>query len=281
MNRETVETTKDYGKLSMEELRERCKKNYYIGFQRRMHHGMLYLTRPLLKTNIRPNQITVFWLMIQFTAAVLMIFGTYKLNVIGILLYTLAGTLDYIDGQIARIKGISTFKGIWMEEMGNYFGSALFFLGLSIGTARAYGEPLYFVLGVISAIAILYSMLCVVNPMTFPEDKREILLKIRRKASSRSKNKIVAYFMLIFRRSNLFNLLFFGILFNIPRVILGIYAPLYFFVLFRNLFTQAYALYKLDKAMFNEENKKVLNKKIKESKIEEIKKELLAEVRKT
>ena len=243
----------DYGKLSMEELRKLCKKEYYLGFQIKMHHLMLYITKPLLRTNITPNQITMVWLGLEILAAFLLTFGLYKLNLIAILLYTLAGLLDYIDGQKARIKKISTYKGIWLEDMGNYFGSPLFFLGLSIGLTRVYGDSFYFILGAISAICFLYSKLCIINPSAYGRDKRTTLMKVRKKASTRPKKKWLAYSALIFRRSNQLNFLFWGIIFNIPRITLIIYTILYVLLMLRTLISQARALYHLDLVKENEQ----------------------------
>ena len=111
---------------------------------------------PLLKTNLTPNQITVFWIFLQLLAAGLMLFGAYSLNVVGVLLYTFAMLLDYIDGQIARIKKMHSFTGIFLEEIGIYTGSPLFILCLSFGVARSFGDIRYFFLGVIAALCFLY-----------------------------------------------------------------------------------------------------------------------------
>lgn len=229
------------------ELRELCKKPFYHPFQKNMHYLMLYITKPLLKTNITPNQITIFWLILQLIGSLFMVKGTYTFNVIGIILYTVAMLLDYVDGQIARIKKISTYKGIFLEELGIYFGSSVFMLCFSIGVARYYGNHFYFILGIMSSIAIVYSKLAVVNPLSYNEAKREQLFKLKEKVSTRSKNKYLAFIVLIFRRSNPFNFLFFGILFNITHVVLVVYTIIYILEFARRMIGQLRMLHRLDK----------------------------------
>ena len=232
---------------TMEELRELCKKEYYSKIQRWMHYLMLYVTRPLLRTNITPNQITAFWLILQLIGSGMMIFGVYWMNVLGVVLYTIAMLVDYVDGQIARIKKISTYKGIYLEELGIYFGSPIFFLCLSIGVARWTGDYRYFLLGVTSALAILFSKLVQINPLSYSIEKREILLALRKSVSTRPKNKHIGYLAFLIRRSNPLNLLFLGILFNVPHWMLLVYTPLYVLELCRKLFIQLRELHRLDK----------------------------------
>ena len=234
-------------KKSMSELRELCKKSYYNPFQKKMHEFILYVTRPLLRTSITPNQITISWLILQFIAAIFMLAGTYKCNVIGIILFTVAMLLDYIDGQIARIKKISTYKGIFLEELGIYFGSPIFFLFFSIGVAKMYHNLSYALLGIISSLSILYSKLAVVKPLSYSEEKRERLLKLKNSLTTRTKKKYLAFLTLIFRRSNPLNFMFFGIIFGLPRLVLVIYTLLYVLEVTRRLSKQLITLHKLDK----------------------------------
>ncbi|MEK6968823.1 MAG: CDP-alcohol phosphatidyltransferase family protein [Nanoarchaeota archaeon] len=244
---------------SMQELRDKCSKNYYDPYVKKLHYTLLYFTQFLLKTNITPNQITVFWLFLQLGASLLMIYGTYWLNVLGIVLYTIAGFLDAIDGQIARIKKKSTYKGIFLEWLGVCFGSPVLFICFSIGVSVAYNNLIYIVFGVISALALLLSKLIVINPDDYKPEFREKLLSLKNNLSMRNKNKRFAWVYLLTRRSNPFNLLFIGIILGFPRETLILYTALYVLELFRRLFTQLRTLYKLDKELLKEERKRELN----------------------
>jgi phosphatidylglycerophosphate synthase len=232
---------------SMEELRELCKKEYYTPFQENMHHLMLYVTRPLIKTNITPNQITTFWLLLQLFASGLMLFGEYYLNVLGIILFTVAMLLDYVDGQIARIKKISSAKGIYLEQLGIHFGSPIFFLCFGVGTGIAYNNVIYFGIGASTAILALYTKMIAVNPYDYPLRLREEILNLKKSTTTRTKNKTLAIIGLLFRRSQPINFLFLGILLNIPRITIFTYATLYFLEIIRKLYLQIIKLNALDK----------------------------------
>src|SRR3989344_712678 len=241
---------------SMRKLREQCSKDYYDNNARRLHYALLYITQYILKTNITPDQITIFWLFLQLVAAGFMLVGTYSFNVLGIVLYTIAGFLDAIDGQVARIKKKSSYKGIFLEWLGVCFGSPIFFICLSIGVALKYNNILYVALGVISALALLYSKLAVINPEDYKPEFREKILSLRNNLSMRNKKKRFAFIYLLTRRSNPFNLLFFGILLNFPRETLILYTVLYVLEFVRRMYTQLRTLHRLDKELAKEERSK-------------------------
>ena len=238
-----------YSALSMDELRKLNDRVFYSPLSRFMHNSMLYVTRPLLKTNITPNQITLFWILMQLTGSFLMIKGTYLFNVIGVLLYVGAALLDYVDGQIARIKKISTYQGLFLEDLGIYFGSPVFMLCLSIGVAHSFHDYRYLLLGIISALAILYSKLAITNPAAYPPAFRENILKLHEHLSSRSLSNKIVYLFMIFRRSQPLNFLLLGILFNIPRVVLVTYTLLYLFEFGRRMYRQLQTLHQLDQKL--------------------------------
>ncbi len=236
-----------YAALSMAELRKLNDRVFYSSLSRFMHNTMLYVTRPLLKTSITPNHITVFWIMMQLAGSFLMIYGTYRSNVIGVLLYVGAALLDYVDGQIARIKKISTYQGLFLEDLGIYFGSPIFMLCFSIGVAHSTADYRYLLLGIISALAILYSKLAITNPVAYPPAFRENILKLHEHLSSRSRSNKLVYLFMIFRRSQPLNFLLLGILFNLPRLVLITYTLLYLFEFGRRMSAQLYTLHQLDR----------------------------------
>ncbi|GEM_PF-1921997 len=242
---------------TMPELRELCKKAYYSKFQQKMHTIMLYITRPLLKTNITPNQITIFWVLLQIVASALLLFGVYWINVIAVLLYTFAMLLDYVDGQIARIKGIKTYKGIYLEELGIYFGNPIFFLCLGIGLYRTTHMLLYLILGGLAALFQLYNKAAVVHPEAYKDPAfREKIEQMKGSLSLRSaEKKKTDLIFFVFRRSQPFNVMFFGIILNFPQWVLIIYTVLFFLDMTRKLYIQLKVLHRWDKE--NKDNKEI------------------------
>lgn len=232
---------------SIDELRAKNEREFYSPFSRFMHDTLLYVTRPLLKTSITPNQITVFWISLQLLGSFLMTWGEYRFNVLGVSLYVGAALFDYVDGQIARIKNQKSYLGLFLEELGIYLGSPIFFLCFSIGLTRMYQDPIYFSWGVISALAALYAKLAVVNPLSYPAERQEKILQLQRRLSTRAKGNKVIYLFYLFRRSQPLNFLLVGILFNIPRVVLIVYASFFVLELVRRLWVQLRTLHHLDR----------------------------------
>jgi len=74
------------------------------------------VARVLAKTKITPNQITVgsFFLFIPL-AMYLFAQGSYLFNVIALVLCYLASLFDYVDGEVARLKGMSSPLGEWLD----------------------------------------------------------------------------------------------------------------------------------------------------------------------
>lgn len=232
---------------SMEELRKLNNRDFYSPVSKFMHNTLLYVTRPLLRTSITPNQITVFWITLQLVGSALMLKGDYWSNVLGVLLYVGAALFDYVDGQIARIKKISTYQGIFLEDLGIYFGTPIFMLCFSIGVSQSFHDYRYVVLGVVSALSVLYSKLAITNPYSYPSPFREKIVQLHGHLSSRSKTNKIVYLFFFFRRSQPFNFLLVGIIFNIPRVVLMLYTALHFLEFGRRMLVQLKTLHRLDK----------------------------------
>ena len=243
---------------TMPELRELCKKEYYSKFQQKMHMTMLYVTRLLLKTDVTPNQITTFWVLLQIVASGLLLFGVYWINVIAVLLYTFAMLLDYVDGQIARIKGIKTYKGIYLEELGIYFGNPIFFLCLGIGLYRTTHLLLYLILGGLAALFQLYNKAAIVHPEAYKDPIfREKIEKMKGSLSLRSaEKKKTDIIFFLFRRSQPFNVMFFGIILNFPQWVLIIYTALFFLDMVRKLYIQLKVLHRWDKELASQKTEK-------------------------
>lgn len=220
---------------SIEELKELSKKDYYCPIQKFYHYNLLYITRLLLPTKITPNQITITWVTIQILASLLMMTGKYSYMIIGVVIFNFIVYLDYIDGQLARIKKQYSHIGLFLEDLGLYFGSPIFFLCFSIGLSIKNNNFIYLIFGIISTITFLYSKLIIINPL------------LKKSLSMRNKNSKYSFIFLLFRRGQPFNFLLVGIIFNFMEITLIVYSLLYTLELFRKLFMQLKILHRWDK----------------------------------
>jgi phosphatidylglycerophosphate synthase len=101
----------------------------------------IFLVKFLVKTNITPNQITVFDF-VMFVPIIIYFFikGDYQSNLIALAIMPFVVVIDLIDGALARAKSISTPHGAWLDSsLDTIFQTALF-VAVTIGAYNARNE---------------------------------------------------------------------------------------------------------------------------------------------
>jgi len=105
------------------------------------------LTLFLLKLPISPNQVTALSLAAGLAGAWYFSLGTMDAGVIGGLLLIACYTLDNCDGEIARLKNLSSEWGAQFDDLADWLVDAAFFAGLGYGVTAATGEAFWLWLG--------------------------------------------------------------------------------------------------------------------------------------
>jgi len=101
----------------------------------------LSLSRLLVKTPLRPNQISVVILGIGLLGAWLATRGTWATLALGALLFQAQSVLDGCDGEVSRITHRGSLLGEWLDTVGDDLTNYAFFAGAAWGLHRA-GGPL-------------------------------------------------------------------------------------------------------------------------------------------
>lgn len=100
-----------------------------------------FITRPLSleicriiwNTPITPNQITIFRAILNLLSLVLFSSGDLMLSIIGFMVFHVHELLDSVDGMYARLKNLTSKKGIFLENvLDNLLSTTSSFLGLSL-----------------------------------------------------------------------------------------------------------------------------------------------------
>lgn len=112
----------------------------------------LFFYRPLafifvkiiFPTNITPNQITTFALIIGVIGGILYSFYTHFYLIIAAILIITYDVLDCSDGQLARLKKNGTFFGRILDGVADYFVSIAVYLGIGFGFASNSDDPLFY-----------------------------------------------------------------------------------------------------------------------------------------
>jgi phosphatidylglycerophosphate synthase len=108
----------------------------------------LSCTRYLVRTGLRPNQLTVAILLVGLASGVFAALGEpWWWLVIGGVLFQAQSVLDGCDGEIARLTYRFSRLGQWLDSVGDDLTNYAFFLGLAIGQARVHDAPWLYVFG--------------------------------------------------------------------------------------------------------------------------------------
>jgi len=122
----------------------------------------LILYRPLAflfvkliyKSNITPNQITIFALFAGVLSGVVYSMGTHSAYITAAMLLIVKEVLDCADGQLARLKKNGTLTGRLIDGFSDYAVSIAIYVGIGLGFASNSTNPiLYWILTVLAGFS--------------------------------------------------------------------------------------------------------------------------------
>lgn len=134
------------------------------------------LVRIAARTSVTPNQLSVGALVIGLGAAGCFWRGTWPWLVAGALIYHVAFVLDCVDGKLARLKGIESAFGGWLDYVFDRVRVLICTLALVAGQFLATGRAGYLYLGI--AIVFL-DMLRYLNSLKINAVRQEMLDRLR------------------------------------------------------------------------------------------------------
>lgn len=107
----------------------------------------LSLTRLLVRTPLRPNQVSMAILGVGLIGAWLATWGTENGLMIGAALFQAQSILDGCDGELSRITYRGSRLGEWLDTIGDDLTNYGFFAGASLGLFRLEGNSIYLAAG--------------------------------------------------------------------------------------------------------------------------------------
>lgn len=116
------------------------------------------VVRALIRSGVTPNTISTVGALVVVGSAVA--FGTGAVRLGGALLLA-SGLLDILDGQVARLGGLSSTFGAFYDSALDRVGEAALFAGIALHFMRGGLPPTAVVWGVMLAIAALAASLMV------------------------------------------------------------------------------------------------------------------------
>jgi phosphatidylglycerophosphate synthase len=161
---------------------ERRSRNIFVLLFRYIGSNVAFFMR---NTNLSPNHLSIFSLAFSILAAFLLSRAGYWCFVIGAVFYQLAVVLDYSDGSLARLKGMSSFLGKWLDYNFDIVREFLIILGLCWGLHRQNGVPVIWMAGIVLCST---NFICDIMSMTF----KKFAFAEKEGSSLGSKNRLYA-----------------------------------------------------------------------------------------
>jgi phosphatidylglycerophosphate synthase len=127
----------------------------------------LAVTRRIVGTGITPNTVTLISNAIGFFGVWLVFRSDWLGLLLGAFLVQMQSVLDGVDGEIARLRFLSSRLGEWLDNVLDDLVNIAFGIALGYATARLRGEPLYGWLGLVSGLGMLFYNLVVYAQLHF------------------------------------------------------------------------------------------------------------------
>jgi len=93
----------------------------------------IFISKYLVKTGLTPNKISILNLMIGISSAFLFAKGSFPWIFIGGILAQLTSITDGCDGEIARLKFLSSKFGAWLDDAFDRYIDMLIIIGMAYG----------------------------------------------------------------------------------------------------------------------------------------------------
>lgn len=124
-----------------------------------------FITKYLVLTPVTPNQITLVNLLVAATAFFFLVGTDYVSRISGALLMYASSIIDGCDGEVARLKLMTSKAGAWFDTVVDDVSNNLFLLALALGLYASTHDALYFAVGMAAlgmsagATAVIYHQL--------------------------------------------------------------------------------------------------------------------------
>lgn len=114
----------------------------------------IYLSVPLAKLGAAPNQITVVWILLGLVADVGLGFSQYWIRVGAAAVFQLSYILDYVDGEVARLEGRTSRRGLFLDLSGHCLIKTGVFLGVGYHVVASTGQLEYLIPAFLACVSV-------------------------------------------------------------------------------------------------------------------------------
>ena len=140
------------------------------------------ITYLLVRTPISANQVTVIQEIIGTIGAIMLAVPSIKIMLLGIFLIQFGFILDCVDGEVARYKGQSSVRGVFLDLIGHQIVIPFYIFFTSLGVFVRTGQIVALVVGFLGALFIIpterLALLSVINSMIEKKGNRNYSIDV-------------------------------------------------------------------------------------------------------
>jgi phosphatidylglycerophosphate synthase len=140
------------------------------------------ITYLLVRTPISANQITVIQEIIGTIGAIMLAVPSIKIMLLGIFLIQFGFILDCVDGEVARYKGQSSVRGVFLDLIGHQIVIPFYIFFTSLGVFVRTGQLDALIVGFLGALFIIpterLALLSVINSMVEKKGNRNYSIDV-------------------------------------------------------------------------------------------------------
>lgn len=148
--------------VTIQNLREKCQPNKGRSWSEAINRRIsIYITRALIATPVSANHVTLASIGLTGLAAVTFVLWCDPVFwILGVVLYQIAYTLDYVDGEIARYRATSSLSGLYLDRMASTVNDVILFIGLFWGIFLQTRDDWVLMLGIGCILGVLFPRVC-------------------------------------------------------------------------------------------------------------------------
>ena len=140
------------------------------------------ITYLLVRTPISANQVTVIQEIIGTIGAIMLAVPSIKIMLLGIFLIQFGFILDCVDGEVARYKGQSSVRGVFLDLIGHQIVIPFYIYFTSLGVFVRTGQIDALIVGFLGALFIIpterLALLSVINSMVEKKGNRNYSIDV-------------------------------------------------------------------------------------------------------
>jgi|TARA_B100001971_G_C18143050_1_gene511454 phosphatidylglycerophosphate synthase len=206
--------------------------------KRFLRHLSVPIAKKLKHTKVTPNMVTYFSIFLGITSAVLYALSGQIYNILASVILFLSVELDYVDGSLARIKGMTSNFGYWLDKLGDMFTLIFLFIGITIGVYSIRKDYLVWLFGMMSITAVFMVRYMYLSLQYKLHNAESIFSEQKRK------RKIIREFF--FNEQFIF----------MSMILAGLFNVMYYYLIFSAIYGWIFTLvmfYMLSKKIYNED----------------------------